>query len=619
MTEAPGWGRLYRTVRHLTARQIAARAFLMGRFLLYRRFPQAARIGLGGPARMDGAGLDRVGRWLATRHPGPLSPRQLDLAIGAAARRFTFLNHASTAGAGPIDWQAPDMSRLWQYHLHYADFVAALALGAQRGDDERWSDDALALVEDWIGANPPGRRPGWDPYPLSLRVVNWVIALAALGPRVDEERRGRIAGSLAAQGRFLARHLEWHLGGNHLLKNAKALFILGVALDCPEAEAWRARGRRLLLDEVERQILADGGHVERSPLYHGIVLEDVLDVLALAGATGPPLLSGPELAALGDAARRMTTWLARMRHPDGGLALFNDCVVAGEPEPAALLAYAARVLDCEPSPAGAVALAESGYFVVERGEARGVVDCGAIGPDELPAHAHADTLSFELSWAGRRVVVDAGTAEYALDDLRRYVRSTAAHNTVRVDEVEQSEVWDSFRVGRRARPGRARLATVGEDVVFAGAHDGYARLGVIHHRHIVATDTAWVVVDELRGRGRHRFESYLHLHPDLRLEAGEQAWRVVGERGDLRVRPIGAVTCQEAQGWYCPDWGRATRAPALVFRGEAEAPVTFGYVLTASGADVEVAVDSDATGVTFTGRANGRPLRIRSDRCTFSS
>ncbi len=619
MTEAPGWGRLYRTVRYLTARQIVARMIVTGRFLLYRRFPQAAHIGLGGPARLDDARLDCISSWLAIRYPGPLSPHQMDLAAGAAERRFTFLNRPNTAGAGSLDWQAPDMSRLWQYHLHYTDFVAALALGAQRGHDERWSDDALALVEDWIGANPPGRRPGWEPYPLSLRVVNWVIALAALGPRVGEGRRARIAGSLAAQGRFLARHLERHIGGNHLLKNAKALFILGAALDCPEAEVWRAQGRQLLLDGVEHQVLADGGHVERSPLYHGIVLEDVLDVLALAAAAGPSLLSGTQLAALGGAARRMTTWLARMRHPDGGLALFNDCVVAGEPEPGALLGYAARVLACEPSPGGTVALAESGYFVVQRGQARAVIDCGAIGPDELPAHAHADTLSFELSWAGRRVVVDAGTAEYALDDLRRYVRSTAAHNTVRVDEVEQSEVWDSFRVGRRARPGRARLAEAADDVVFAGAHDGYARLGVIHHRHIVATDTAWVVVDELRGRGRHRFESYLHLHPDLRLEAGEQGWRVVGDRGDLRVRPIGAVICEETQGWYCPDWGRAAVAPALVFRGEAEAPATFGYVLAPSGADVEVAVSSDATGVTFTGRANGRPLRIRSDRCTFSS
>lgn len=619
MTETLGWGRLYRTVCYLSLRQIATRISLVGRFLLYAQFPQAARFRLGGPSRVDGAGLDGITRWLATKYPGPLSPRQMDLATCAVERRFTFLNVANAAPADSIDWRAPSMSRLWQYHLHYADYVAAIALAAQRGHDSQWSEHALALVEAWIASNRPGQRPGWDPYPLSLRVVNWVIALAALGPRVDEGRRARIAGSLAAQGRFLARHLEWHLGGNHFVKNAKALLILGVALDCPEAKAWRAQGCRLLLGEVQRQVLADGGHVERSPLYHGIVLEDLLDVLALAAATGQQLLSGGEAAALAGAARRMATWFARMRHPDGGLALFNDCVVAGEPEPGALLAYAARVLACEPSPNGTVALAASGYYVVQHGKARAVIDCGDIGPDELPAHAHADTLSFELSWAGQRVVVDAGTAEYTLDDLRRYVRSTAAHNTVRVDEVEQSEVWASFRVGRRARPVGARLVEAEDHVGFAGAHDGYERLGVIHHRHIVATDQAWFVVDELRGRGHHRFESYLHLHPDLRLEPAGAAWRAVGDRADFRVRPIGAVTCGPVEGWYCPDWGRATRAPVLAFRGEADAPVTFGYILAPGGVDIEVAVDADATGVAVTASVGGKSLKMRSDRCTFSS
>lgn len=619
MREGASWGRLLRTIRHLTARQIAARISLWGRFRLYARFPQAARLHLGGRARVDASGLDGIARWQATKFPGPLSPRQLDLATGGAERRFTFLNLPNVAGAGSLDWQAPGMSKLWQYHLHYADYVAALALGMQRGHDSRWGEHALMLVEDWIDANPPGHQPGWEPYPLSLRVVNWAIALAALGPRVDEVRRARIAGSLAAQSRFLARHLEHHLGGNHLVKNAKALIVMGVALDCPEAPAWRARGRRLMLDAMQRQVLADGGHVERSPLYHGIVMEDLLDVLALAAVTGQERPPDVDQVALAGVARRMAAWFAHMRHPDGGLALFNDCVVAGEPGPGALLAYAARVLACEPSPDGTVALPESGYYVVRRGEGRAVIDCGHVGPDELPAHAHADTLSFELSLAGERVVVDAGTAEYALDDLRRYVRSTAAHNTVRVDEDEQSEVWASFRVGRRARPVGARIVEAGDHVVFAGAHDGYARLGVIHHRHIVATDIAWVVVDELRGRGYHRFESYLHLHPDLRLEAVGKAWRVVGDRDDLRIFPIGAVTCEEAQGWYCPDWGRATRAPVLTFRGEADAPVTFGYVLAPHGADVEVAVEADATGVALTGRVAGQPLRMRSDRCTFSS
>lgn len=613
-----GWGRLFRTVRHLSARQIAARVSHEGRYRLYARFPQAARLGLDGPAGWSSEGLAAVAAWLAVKFPGSPSSRQAELAAAAARGQFTFLNVTGPSRPGAVDWQAPGMSPLWRYQLHYADYVAALALGAERGGDHRWVARALDLIEDWLAANPAGRRPGWDPYPLSLRVVNWSIALATLRSVVDEPRRSRIAGSLAEQSRFLARHLEWHLGGNHLIKNAKALVVMGLVLDCPEAPMWRARGARIFREEIRRQVLADGGHVERSPLYQGIVMEDLLDIVVLAEAAATPA-SVAEVVELKAAARRMAAWFSAMRHPDGGLALFNDGVVAGEPDPATLLEYADRVLGREPARDATVALADSGYYILRHGEGRAVVDCGEVGPDDLPAHAHADTLSFELSWAGRRVVVNAGTPEYAMNDLRRYVRSTAAHNTVRVDDIEQSEVWSSHRVGRRARPCRPRLAQTADQLVFAGAHDGYARLGVYHHRHIVAAGHAWVVVDELRGRGHHRFESYLHLHPDLRLEPAGAAWRAVGEPGDLGVWPFGAVTCQPGEGWYCPDWGQVLRAPVLTLRGRADAPVAFGYVLAPRGIDIGVTVDADATGVAVTASVGGKSLHMRSDRCTFSS
>ena len=618
MTGAAGLGRLVRTVRHLSARQVVARVGFVARYGLYARFPAAAGIGLAGPAGWEPSGLEAVRSWLAVKYPGPPSAAGMELARGATEGRFTFLNQCRHLGNGRVEWEAHGMPRLWQYQLHYADYVRTLAHGA-RCSESAWAGRALELIEDWIAANPPGRRPGWEPYPLSLRAVNWCAALAMLATGAVGERETAIAASLAAQGRFLARHLEWHLGGNHLLKNAKALILLGVALDCPEAPAWRARGMRILLAEVRRQVLADGGHYERSPLYHGIVMEDLLDVLALAAGHRGALLADGARAALRDAARRMAAWLARMRHPDGGLPLFNDCVLSGDPQPAELLAYSARVLEEEPAAGGTVALSTSGYYVLERGAGRAIVDCGAVGPDELPAHAHADTLSFELSWAGRRVVVDGGTAGYALDDLRRYLRSTAAHNTVRVDEVEQSEVWASHRVGRRARPTGARIVEAGSHLAFAGAHDGYARLGVMHHRHVVATDDLWVVVDELRGRGRHRFESFLHLHPDLGLEPAGKDWRVRGGQVDLRVRPLGAVTGARTDGWYCPDWGRVVPAPVLALRGDCELPATFGFLLTPDHVEVDLALGADATGVSLTGAVGGQPLQIHSDRCTFSS
>src|SRR5438045_1785568 len=106
-------------------------------------------------------------------------------------RRFTFLHRSGTA-PGRVDWQAHGMSSLWAYHLHYTDAIRALALGAARGGDSRWQSRAHELIDDWIAANPPGSRPGWEPYPLSLRAVNWVAAWSLCESGWDPEQRNRL-------------------------------------------------------------------------------------------------------------------------------------------------------------------------------------------------------------------------------------------------------------------------------------------------------------------------------------------------------------------------------------------------------------------------------------------
>jgi uncharacterized heparinase superfamily protein len=615
--------RLLRTVRYLTPRQALGRLWLSGRFRLYRGLPGIAAVALSKPAAVHPLALATLAGWIACKYPGGPSDRQRQLSDEALIRRFTFLNRSMEFGAGPIDWAPPGASRLWQYHLHYGESVAALALRARQTGEARWANAAWTLVDEWIAGNPPGRRPGWEPYPLSLRIASWATALGALAGAGDGAGHAKRAiQALASQGRFLGRHLEYHLGGNHLIRNARALLIVGALMDGPEGTDWRRRGGALLLSELRRQVLADGGHVERSPLYHGQVLEDALDCLALAAAARPALvLAEEEVQEIRSIADRMAAWLQVMLHPDDGLPLFNDCVVSGEPTPRALLAYAARILSrgAEEVPP-TVALPSSGYYVIRNGHGRVVIDCGAVGPDELPAHAHADTLSYELTWGTERVVVDSGTAEYAPDELRRYVRSTAAHNTVRVDDAEQSEVWASHRVGRRAYPLGASLRAGPEAVVFTGAHDGYGWLGVVHHRHVVALADTWLIVDELTGRGRHRFESFVHLHPAFTAErVGVNEWLVQGRDPRLRVVPLGELASDVAAAWYCPDWGQALPASVLRFRGEGLLPLAFGYMLVPAGLGAALALSADRTGITLTGRVDGRPVHVRSERCTSSS
>src|SRR5262249_26234360 len=152
---------------------------------------------------------------------------------------------------------------------------------------------------------------------------------------------------------------------------------------------------------------------------------------------------------------------------------------------------AKRVIGYEPPvrPTGLATYeqAESGYYVCRNGEDVMILDCGSIGPDYQPGHAHCDTLSYELAINGRRVIVDSGVFDYEPSSERAYARSTRAHNTVVVDGEDQSEIWGVFRVARRAKPLRAFFEKqLNGSIRFEGTHDGYARLvgRPIHKRHM---------------------------------------------------------------------------------------------------------------------------------------
>ena len=185
------------------------------------------------------------------------------------ANAFVFLNQAGSL-EGPADWNATAREKLWLYNLHYFDDLNA-AEAAQR---QQWHRD---LLRRWVRENPPAKGNGWEPYPTSLRIVNW-IKWAFSGAALEPESTG----SLAIQARWLAKRLEWHLLGNHLFANAKALVFAGLFFKGREAGRWLSKGLAVLDREIREQILSDGGHFERSPMYHAIILEDLLDLINLA-------------------------------------------------------------------------------------------------------------------------------------------------------------------------------------------------------------------------------------------------------------------------------------------------------------------------------------------------
>lgn len=546
----------FHTIRHLRLQQVSSR--------LLRRINGRA-VKLSAPAAVAARSLEVAAPWLVKTTGG--------------ASDFSFLNLRKEFPAGRIDWRSAEMPKLWRYNLHYFDYLL---------DPARPLDDRCRLIDDWIASNPSGAPDAWEPFPVSLRIVNWIKFFLSKGRgQLTPERLQ----SLYRQALWLERNIEHHLLANHLFKNAKALLFAGLFFEGPDAGRWRGKGLELLKRELPEQVLPDGGHFERSPMYHSMILEDCLDMLNLCKGDGAAELKSL-CVILEDVGRRMMGFLAGMCHPDGQIALFNDAAFGIEASPGELARYYKRVMgDPPPAPKGnSWAFPDTGYFVMAPREGdRLIVDCGPVGPDYQPGHSHCDTLSFELSLKGRRVVVDSGCCQYEDSEIRRYNRGNAGHNTVTVDGENQSEVWGAHRCARRAYPLYARLNQREDGSIhFEGTHDGYKRFKgrPIHHRSITWSGNAINIEDRIEGQGIHAIESRLHIHPDLKAEVADNEVRVSDNgRPLMTVSASGQGRLEVESGWYCPEFNKQISCPVLTLRVEkAELPVRLGWFLQLNSA-----------------------------------
>ena len=509
--------------RHIPLRQIAARLKLAVRRRWSLRRPPALAI--------EGRSTDTS--------PLPVFPPRAGLIERTPdGWRFTFLGR-TVAMAERIDWKA-DSDQLWRMNLHYMEYLE----GVDR-------DAGLALIRQWIAANPPYQpgywRDAWNSYALSLRVVVWMQRLAAWGVDTADAKDIRI--SLVAQIDFLTRNLETDLGGNHLVKNIKALAWASAFFAAPTSDPWRALAADLLNRELPRQILRDGVHYERSPSYHAQVFADLIETRAALGFGAATVL-------LDKALQGMATATAQLAHPDGRPAQFNDAGLSMAYSPAHCLAAYAQITG-QPIPRadGAFRLPNAGYFGLHAPGFALIADMGAIGPDSLPAHAHGDIGSIELSVAGKRFIVDQGVLEYVAGDKRQASRSAHSHNCLAIEGAEPADFFGAFRCGRRPKV-TVMLYTGGEDsMLLRGHHDGYQHLpgNPEVERRIEVGAGGITLQDRIRCDTWHPATSRLLLHPDCVVELhGDTAvvtrgGIALGIRGSAPLRIEGAV-------WW-PDMG----------------------------------------------------------------
>lgn len=564
----PDAARLYRTLRPLRWSQFAYRArYACRRKLpgLNRRRLRSATVSLAQLADLKAVN-ERVGRELLE----PVLP--VDSRV-LADGRLTLLNETHSVEGWGLEDSA--QNRLWKVTLHYHEWLHALAEMAVAGDVQA-RELFFEYLNDWLArCQPPA--PGvmalaWNAYATATRIAWWSKTLLLGYKELFQQRQDVLESMLSSlwrQARFLSANVEWDLRGNHLVRDALGLAWAGSLFRGEEPAAWLRQAGRIARSQANEQVLPDGAHFERSPSYHAEVRRDFLELTRLL----PPGDADP----VRNAVARMEDFAVWTRHPDGSLLHLNDGASASR-----------HVVD-GPLPTGGCCFPDAGLVAWHDPHWSVFFDAGTVGPDCQPGHAHADALTVNCSWGGRRLFVDPGCLRYDNDESRRYDRSTAAHNTVCVDGQDSSEMWHIFRVGRRARIRDFTVDFAADGFVCQAAHDGYRFLSgaPVHARRVELARGALAILDKLSGAGSHRVEGGLLVSPEWAIDRHQSGWRL--RSGDLALD----VFCESDASLHLaatrrpwrPDYGVDLTATRISWSYEGSLPVEVQVRVVPGGDD----------------------------------
>jgi len=594
--------RFIATLRPWRPSQYVGRARAVSKDYLKKAFPVSARKLLNElhPVDLSPEPFSTRPPWLRPSDPSRLRAEARNFITG----RFEFYG-ITREFHGNIEWHSQVGNYLCDVELHSFRFLNAMRClaedPAQRGATVRRGKE---MIRGWVAQCTYPHNPAWHPEVISKRVLNWIKWLIDYPESDDAD----ILDSLSRQITCLERNIETFLPGTQLVENGLALAAAGLYFFCDgRPRQWLNKGTQILKSTLDKQLLPGGGHIQRSPMYQCTLLEELLTCCNLF------LARGMEPNWLLQKINAMLQRMMDLLHPDGRIPLLNDSVFGYAPEPADILDYAKRTFDFHPR-TPAREYEDDGYIVFRDSNCFLIIDGGPIGPDYLPSHGHADTLSYEMSIDGKRVIVDSGVFGYQSDGIRAYCRGTAAHNTVVVDSCDQSEMWRAFRVGHRAHA-FSPIVVDGERLsFFVGGHDGYQslRCGAIHHRTLLhVPDEFFVVSDSLSGCGSHRLESHIHLTPGLKPEWQDDRMAVIdGDKTILQIVPFGCDVPQKGYNWYCPRFGEKVPGADVTLLLVSDLPCHFGYFLIPGDAHATAACGFEKNESYYSLRRKDRPACI---------
>ena len=399
---------------------------------------------------------------------------------------FSFLNISHIFSDNDIDWFYKDHGLLWRYNLNYFDWLSQENMTLETGLK------SLTSYYKFISKN----SEAIDPYPTSLRIVN-VSKFIAKWNFKQQWLHDEVLKDLE----LLNSRLEYHLMGNHLLENGFALFIGGLIT---KQYNFTNKGSILIKQQLKEQIVDDGMHYERSPMYHLIILERLLDSLNFALASDDKLIPFLKQYACKMVAHALN-WTGLDRIPMMQDSAYDIAIPLKD-----LLEYSNSLLKNE-YPKLVSPLKKSGYRMISNKIFQLVANVGNIGPSYQPGHSHADELNFEFFYLGKPIIVDTGVSTYEKNNRRLLERSTKSHNCLTLNEINSSDVWSGFRVARRAK-----VIIEKDGKVIKASHNGYNGFKI--SREFNLNQSSISIIDNIKPKNekvKKKINGRLHFHPDI--------------------------------------------------------------------------------------------------------
>ena len=448
---------------------------------------------------------------------------------GLTGKIYTLLNR-SKEFKDDINWNFIGFGVLWNTMCNSFEFLNNENISAEEG---------VMALHSFIKKSKKNKSL-FDSHCISKRIINSVKFCS----------RFKIHDSLInefiySQSIYLKKNPEFHLRNNHLLDNGFALLFASLYFN---EYSFFDFAERLLFNNIPKQILPDGAHFELCPMYHLLILHRMLDSKHLLAKSNFP--SERLKSRLRMYIPKMLGWVYQMRLNNGSLPSFNDSADGYGPNLNNILRLSSNLK----TDAAIVPLKESGFRKLRNRNFEMIVDVNGLSPCEAPGHSHADTFHFILNVFGDPFIVDTGVSTFSKCKERNYERSKMAHNTVVVDNISQSEIYDSFSVGRRAKV--IELQEKNNEI--EGTHDGYSFRGIFHTRKFSLKNDVIEIVDTIKSKKPVNCKAFLHIDKKSGLIKKDD--KFISKFTTIEFSNHTSLHLNE--GWHAPSFG--LRSPCFV-------------------------------------------------------